>query len=134
MAEWNRFIIRSWLCLEIRHRPGQNVNPGTRITIQQSMGRSIRCRSVDKPCFGCYFFLRMSAQELTANAMALSLADRVVLAQTLWESIDVGLPDMDEGAAMVEAVRRDNELSSGAVAEISHEEVLQAARTAIGCA
>ena len=66
--------------------------------------------------------------------MALSLADRVVLAQTLWESIDVGLPDMDEGAAMVEAVRRDNELSSGAVAEISHEEVLQAARTAIGCA
>lgn len=76
----------------------------------------------------------MSSQELTAEAMALPLAERVSLAQALWQSIDVGLADPDEREAVREAIRRDEELSSGAAAGRTHEEVMEAARRALGCA
>lgn len=76
----------------------------------------------------------MSTQELTTEAMALPLAERVSLAQALWQSIDAGLADADEREAVREALRRDQELSSGEVAGRTHEEVMQAARRALGCA
>ena len=76
----------------------------------------------------------MSAQQLTAEAMALPLSERVSLAQTLWQSIDSSLTDTEERDAMHEAIRRDQELSSGLVVGRTHEEVMQAARRAIGCA
>jgi putative addiction module component (TIGR02574 family) len=76
----------------------------------------------------------MSTQQLAAEAMALPLSERVQLAQDLWQSIDIGLNDTDERAAVRDAIRRDQELSSGAVVGRSHEEVMQAARRAIGCA
>lgn len=68
----------------------------------------------------------MSTQELTAEAMALPLADRVSLAQALWESIEAGLPDTAEDAALQEAIRRDQELSSGSAVSRTHDEVMQA--------
>ncbi len=73
----------------------------------------------------------MSTEQLIAEAMALPLSERVSLAQALWESIDAGLLDTDERAAVAEAIRRDKELSSGRVAGRTHEEVMQAARRAI---
>jgi len=73
----------------------------------------------------------MSTEQLTADAMALPLADRVSLAQALWESINAGLPDADEPAAIAEAVLRDNELSSGKVAGRTHEDVMHTARRAL---
>ena len=93
----------------------------------------------------------MSTDQLTAEAMAtnvplqiqllqsviincdvvLPLAERVSLAQALWESIDAELPDVDEHAAIAESIRRDEELSSGAVTGRSHEEVMDAARRAL---
>ena len=76
----------------------------------------------------------MSVQELKQEAMSLPLAERVSLAQALWESIDAGLPDTDERAAVAEAIRRDGELSVGRVAGRTHEEVMQAARRALGLA
>jgi putative addiction module component (TIGR02574 family) len=76
----------------------------------------------------------MSTQELTAEAMALSLAERASLAQALWESIEGDLPSADPDSALREAIRRDDELSSGAVSGRTHEEVMQAARRSIGCA
>ena len=76
----------------------------------------------------------MSTQQLAAEAMALPLSERVQLAQQLWQSIDIGLDDTDERAAVRDAIRRDQELSSGEVVGRSHEEVMQAARRAIGCA
>ena len=76
----------------------------------------------------------MSTQELTAEAMALPLPDRVSLAQALWESIETGLPETNEDSALRGAIRRDDELSSGSVAGRTHEEVMQAARRSIGCA
>ena len=76
----------------------------------------------------------MSTQELTAEAMALSLADRASLAQALWESIEADVPKADADSALREAIRRDDELSSGSVTGRTHEEVMQAARRSIGCA
>ena len=73
----------------------------------------------------------MSTEQLIAEAMALPLSERVSLAQALWESIDAGLPDADERAAVAEAIRRDEELSSGRVAGRTHEEVMQAARRSL---
>lgn len=75
----------------------------------------------------------MSTDQLIADAMALPLSERVSLAQALWESIDAGLLDTDEHAAVAEAIRRDNELSSGRVAGRTREEVMQAARRVLEC-
>ncbi len=76
----------------------------------------------------------MSTEQLTNEAMALPLSERVSLAQTLWQSIDAGLVKTDEREAVREAIRRDQELASGVVAGRTHDEVMQAARRAIGCA
>lgn len=75
----------------------------------------------------------MSTQQLTAEAMALPLPERVALAQELWRSIEDGAVDADEQAVLQEAARRDEELSSGAVGGRSHEDVLAAAMRAIRC-
>lgn len=75
----------------------------------------------------------MSSQQLKQEAMSLPLSERVSLAQALWESIDAGLADTDEGPAVREAIRRDQELSSKIVNGLPHEQVMQAARRAIAC-
>lgn len=74
----------------------------------------------------------MSAEQLTAEAMALPLRERVSLAQALLESIEAALPDTDEHSAASEALRRDEELSSGSAAGRAHSEVMQAARKKVG--
>ncbi len=76
----------------------------------------------------------MSTQQLTTQAMALPLPERVSLAQSLWQSINISLADTDEREAMCEVIRRDEELASGEVVARTHDEVMQAARRAIGCA
>lgn len=73
----------------------------------------------------------MTTEQLIADAMALSLAERVSLAQALWESIDAGLPNTDDRSAVDEAIRRNEELSSGKVTGRTHEEVMEAARRAL---
>ncbi|HET6424664.1 MAG TPA: addiction module protein [Planctomycetaceae bacterium] len=75
----------------------------------------------------------MTTQQLTDEALALPLAERVRLAQELWASLDTTIVDSSERAAVVEAIRRDEELSSGTVVGRTHEEVMQAARRAIEC-
>jgi hypothetical protein len=47
----------------------------------------------------------MSTEQLIADVLALPLAERVSIAQALWESIDAGLPDTEERAAVEEALR-----------------------------
>jgi hypothetical protein len=75
----------------------------------------------------------MSTEQLQQEAMALPLAERVSLAQALWESIGVGPADTNQQSAIRDAIERDQELSSGAVIGRTHEEVMQAARRAIEC-
>ncbi|MSU47896.1 MAG: hypothetical protein EXS37_02185 [Opitutus sp.] len=70
----------------------------------------------------------MSTQQLTTADMGLPLAERVSLAQSLWQSIDSGLADTTKRDALPEAVRRDQEMSSGVVVGRSHEDVMWAAR------
>ena len=76
----------------------------------------------------------MSTKELAQVAMALPIAERVALAQTLWQSIE-GRPYAtvaDETKwAVEEANCRDAELSSGKIVGRTHEEVMRAARKAI---
>jgi putative addiction module component (TIGR02574 family) len=76
----------------------------------------------------------MSTQQLTIKAMALPISERVSLAQALWQSIDGGLEAAKDRDALAEAIRRDNEISSGVVQERTHEEVMRAAWRAVGCA
>jgi putative addiction module component (TIGR02574 family) len=75
----------------------------------------------------------MSTEQLTTEAMALPLPERVSLAQALWESIDAAMPDIADDAALREAIRRDQELSSGSAVGRRHDEVMQTARRSIGC-
>ena len=75
----------------------------------------------------------MSNQQLATAAMSLPLPDRVSLAQLLWESIDFS-PELPESEVVEICQRRDQELSSGEVRGRTHEEVMLAARRAIGCA
>lgn len=76
----------------------------------------------------------MSTKELTLEAMALPLAERVALAQNLWQSIGgsaAGNVADEVKWAVEEAGRRDAELSSGKVIDRTHEQVMRAARKAI---
>jgi putative addiction module component (TIGR02574 family) len=75
----------------------------------------------------------MASRQLTEQAMALPLPERVVLAEALWQSIGEGLRAGGESEAIAHAVRRDAEMTSGAVSGRTHEEVMNAARRAIGC-
>lgn len=75
----------------------------------------------------------MSTEQITAEAMALPLAERVSLAQTLWESIDAELRDADERAAIAESLTRSEDLLLGRVAGETHEEVMEAVRRALEC-
>jgi hypothetical protein len=77
---------------------------------------------------------RVSSQQLTTEAMALPLPERVSLAQALWESIDGALAETSDAAALSEAIRRDQELLSGSAVVRTHQEVMRAARRSIGCA
>ena len=77
----------------------------------------------------------MSTKELTREAMALSLAERVALAQSLWQSIEgpaTGDVETETKWAVEESVRRDAEMTSGKVTGRSHDEVMRAARCSVG--
>ena len=74
----------------------------------------------------------MAIPQLTSEAMALPLSERVSLAQALWQSIGHSVEDAEEGA-LSDSIARDQEISSGAVSCNSHEEVMRAARQAIAC-
>jgi len=76
----------------------------------------------------------MSTQQLTIKAMALPISVRVSLAQALWQSIDGGLEAAEDCDVLADAIRRDKEISSGVVQGRTHEEVMRAARRAVGCA
>jgi putative addiction module component (TIGR02574 family) len=73
----------------------------------------------------------MTSQQLTTEALALSISERISLAQTLWQSIDSGSGDADPDESLREAIRRDEELTSEAVAGRTHEGGLDAARSGL---
>ncbi len=75
----------------------------------------------------------MAIHQLTEQVMALPLAERVDLAEALWQSIGEELRAAGEREGVEQAARRDAELTSGAASGRAHKEVMKAARRAIGC-
>jgi putative addiction module component (TIGR02574 family) len=74
--------------------------------------------------------------ELTAQAIALPPAERAIIAQKLWESLEeehAEISPVVETEAVAEAIRRDKELTDGVVEGIPHEEVMKNARRSIQC-
>lgn len=69
----------------------------------------------------------VSLSQLTQDALSLSTEDRVRLAQVLWDSVN-GNGGYDqlryEEETIQEALRRDEEMESGRVPGIPHEEVM----------
>lgn len=78
----------------------------------------------------------MSNEHLTQQLLSLPLAERVALAQALWESIDEPHP-LDAGEqerdAVEQAKTRDADLASAAVVGRTHEQVMEAARRVLEC-
>ena len=73
----------------------------------------------------------MTTQQLITEALSLPISERVSLAQTLWQSIDSGLADVDPKDSLQEAIRRDQEMSAGIVSGRTHDEVMDAVRRAL---
>ncbi len=76
----------------------------------------------------------MSIDQLTAEAMALPPKERVALAHALLDSADAEEEIELDPAFRAELRRRCEELDSGKVKGIPHEEVMEAVRRAIQCA
>ena len=75
----------------------------------------------------------MTTEELTKQVLSLPLADRVFLAQALWQSIhDAEAPAL-EADAYQQARHRSEQLESGEVQGLTREEVMREARRALGC-
>ena len=70
----------------------------------------------------------MSVQEIKEQALKLSAEDRELLAQELWDSLD---EETIDPAFKAELDRRWDEIQSGKVKTIPHEEVMERARAAI---
>ncbi|MDI6793386.1 MAG: addiction module protein [bacterium] len=74
--------------------------------------------------------------QITDWVLSLPVAERAFLAQKLWESLEEyehTVTTDDEMETLIEAKRRDAELSENKVAGHSHEEVMEAAYKAIQC-
>ena len=67
----------------------------------------------------------MSTDQITDAALALPMEERVRLAQTLWVSIDKGLAETSEAAAVEESARRADELDRGTVQGQPHEDAMR---------
>ena len=76
----------------------------------------------------------MIAEKIPA-LKSLSTEEKLLLINELWDELCPKPPAAEnEREAVREAIKRDEELSSGAVTGRTHAEVMQAARRAIGCA
>lgn len=73
----------------------------------------------------------MKLEELAPEALRLSTKDRVLLAASLWESIDDPYDlavSFDDDEAISLAMKRDDEIESGKVKALSHSELMNRLR------
>jgi putative addiction module component (TIGR02574 family) len=80
--------------------------------------------------------MNVDVAQLTNQALSLPVAQRVQLAQKLWESLpetDENISPVEEAQAVELARQRDAQLNSGEVPGIPHDQVMQDARRSIGC-
>lgn len=73
----------------------------------------------------------MSIDQIAPEALKLPARERALLAASLWESLEdpfVLSVERDDEAALAFALARDAEIESGAVAALSHSELMQRLR------
>jgi putative addiction module component (TIGR02574 family) len=73
----------------------------------------------------------MSIDQIAPEALKLPMRERALLAASLWESIDDPFElsvDLDDEAALILADKRDQEIESGKVTPLSHQELMQRLR------
>ena len=75
----------------------------------------------------------MAAQSLIDQVLAFPLAERLDLAEALWQSLGDGFPDVGVEEIIDLAQRRVVEMTDGTVVGRTHDEVMRSARRAIGC-
>jgi putative addiction module component (TIGR02574 family) len=71
----------------------------------------------------------MTLDQITADALALPIVDRIKLVQELWKSVDHGQADSDEKIILNEVIQRQMELSQGKIAPIRHKNVMDSANS-----
>jgi putative addiction module component (TIGR02574 family) len=73
----------------------------------------------------------MKIEELAPEALRLPIKDRVLLAASLWESLDDPYDlavSFDDDEAISLAIKRDDEIESGKVKALSHSELMNRLR------
>ena len=73
----------------------------------------------------------MNIDQIAPEALRLPTRERALLAASLWESIEdpfVFSVDLDDEAALDIAEERDQEIESGQVSAISHQDLMQRLR------
>ena len=69
----------------------------------------------------------MKIEQITCEALKLGVAERAVLAETIWESIESPCTfstEISDDEAFLLAKQRDAELESGKVSPLSHVELM----------
>ena len=72
-----------------------------------------------------------AAEQITANALALSENERLAVATALWESLKPHSAIPDEDTADLISLGRAQELTDGTVKPVRHEDVFKRARSAL---
>jgi putative addiction module component (TIGR02574 family) len=72
-----------------------------------------------------------AAEQVTANALALSENERLAIATALWESLKSHATIPDEETADLISLGRGRELADGTVKPVRHEDVFKRARSAL---
>jgi hypothetical protein len=73
----------------------------------------------------------MSIDQIAPEALKLPTRERALLAASLWESIEDPFElsvDLDDEASLNLAVKRDQEIESGQVAAVSHQDLMRRLR------
>jgi hypothetical protein len=73
----------------------------------------------------------MSIDEIAPEALKLPTRERALLAASLWESIEDPFElsvDLDDEASLSLAEKRDQEIESGQVAAVSHQDLMRRLR------
>ena len=75
----------------------------------------------------------MSIDQIASEVLRLSPHDRALLAQTLWESLEVpylAVSELSDDAAIALVKQRDSEIENGLVEPLSHTELMSRLRHA----
>jgi putative addiction module component (TIGR02574 family) len=76
----------------------------------------------------------MTIAQITNEALALPLPQRIELAQQLWDSIhDRADPGPIDEATRTEIERRDAEMENGAIVGVAHDQALELIEKSLRC-